>query len=715
MKSSLARDIDSNCDDDVDLATVMSLQRRDHSFTASSRTSSAAWKSVYERVSSLKYLNDGEYQKSPITKSPKKPINKQEFQTIQSHLSQRRRHCMVDTIRRSPGAIPSPQKQIALNQCARTANVLIDKLEVAISSPSGQQQHQWQSRSQRSKAWAQTTVLKAPQANNNNEVGELPQPPSPGSISLKGSPRSVIKFPHSTSEQVDKLEVAISSPSGQQQHQWRSRSQRSKASAQTTVLKASQANNNNEVGELPQPPSPGSISLKGSPRSVIKFPHSTSEQVKEEAKLLQKVLEKNTESNRDQPRKRISNGSCDSLPPLVDFGDCSQSEASLYSGSGESSLQDGADSNLLSPIFVLTRRGSSEERWGSKDDNRDRLSPAMPRTRKKTPKGIKTIDEELTMARKHGRRSMSYTPCHETSSIKKLSPRRKGSLDSAILQPKKDSREGRRDASKFPRKPRRTESKIDPISVTPSSSSLLRGKTSHATPRRSIVTEQMAGSDQSIPQPPLTSSSESPKRKQTTVDLDLQKQSRSEETGILTSEFQEDSPVFAKAFFSRSNNLVSPTEQVLTWTRTRRDNFSDWVLLCKSGSDQVYTYHIHRCIVGLGPRASEYFYKQFQCKDQKSADCNVTSMELLPRAAELVPMMLNYMYNLQPFEIETETAASLRYLATKFGINTLFQAVNAFIKEDMDESNVGIYYTHASVFQDEQLFRAASMLKESAS
>jgi hypothetical protein len=71
-------------------------------------------------------------------------------------------------------------------------------------------------------------------------------------------------------------------------------------------------------------------------------------------------------------------------------------------------------------------------------------------------------------------------------------------------------------------------------------------------------------------------------------------------------------------------------------------------------------------------------------------------MELLPRAAELVPMMLNYMYNLQPFEIETETAASLRYLATKFGINTLFQAVNAFIK-------------------DEQLFRAASMLKESAS
>jgi hypothetical protein len=177
-------------------------------------------------------------------------------------------------------------------------------------------------------------------------------------------------------------------------------------------------------------------------------------------------------------------------------------------------------------------------------------------------------------------------------------------------------------------------------------------------------------------------------------------------------------PIFDKAFYSSSHHRRTMATRSLMWTTDRQSNFSDWTLLIiRVGvsweTSNVDTYHIHKSVVGVGPRPSHFLLDHFE--DQESVFVrNTSSVELFSQAADLVPTMLDHIYGMrgEPLHITTATATALRYLADKFGVETMFREVNEFIQRDLNGSTVDTYNNDAELFKDKQLMQAAFRLQK---
>jgi hypothetical protein len=130
-------------------------------------------------------------------------------------------------------------------------------------------------------------------------------------------------------------------------------------------------------------------------------------------------------------------------------------------------------------------------------------------------------------------------------------------------------------------------------------------------------------------------------------------------------------------------------------------------------SSEMEMYHIHKCIVGLGPRSSQYLLEQFENCCSSSSYQDSCSLDLKREEADLIPTLLDYIYSLdgKPLKVSTTSAAGLRHLADMLGVETLFKEINEFIQSDMDETNVNIYHREALRFDDEQLLEATSKLR----
>lgn len=175
-------------------------------------------------------------------------------------------------------------------------------------------------------------------------------------------------------------------------------------------------------------------------------------------------------------------------------------------------------------------------------------------------------------------------------------------------------------------------------------------------------------------------------------------------------------PVFDPSFFisTTSHHRRTMTSRSLTWTREKEENFSDWVILVVSGwsdSDTAETYHVHRSIVGLGPRASQKLAEDFEDYAlHASSSRNVSILELESSAANVFGLLLDYLYG-KPLAISTTTATALRFLADIMGVERMFCEVNEFIKRDLDGSvSALIYQQDATTFKDDHLLDAAQKI-----
>jgi hypothetical protein len=176
--------------------------------------------------------------------------------------------------------------------------------------------------------------------------------------------------------------------------------------------------------------------------------------------------------------------------------------------------------------------------------------------------------------------------------------------------------------------------------------------------------------------------------------------------------------IFDEEFYSSSHVRRVLATRSLIWTTDRQDNFSDWILLIiRTGvsweTSNVDTYHIHKSVVGVGPRPSLFLLDQFAAQDSVYVR-NTSSVEMFSQAADLVPTMLDYIYGMrgEPLHITTTTATGLRYLADKFGVESMFQEVNEFIQRDLNESTVDTYNNDAVLFKDKKLMQAAIRLQK---
>ena len=225
----------------------------------------------------------------------------------------------------------------------------------------------------------------------------------------------------------------------------------------------------------------------------------------------------------------------------------------------------------------------------------------------------------------------------------------------------------------------------------------------------------------------------------------------------------------------------------LSWRRDPEESLSDWTIIVSSVSTNGYyenvdncdsnddednrvemttKYHIHKVVVGAGPRGSNYFFRLFKnetnsndngvvplltsssspssnqeramvkytapsplrrflfgggyynnyTNNKNDSACNggtarnpedakTSHIELERSAAVAFPIMLDFMYAHSSVDVQatTKTAVALRYLGKVFDIPTLVATVNNFIRHDMTKDNIHIYVQQATVFHDEQI------------
>jgi len=130
-------------------------------------------------------------------------------------------------------------------------------------------------------------------------------------------------------------------------------------------------------------------------------------------------------------------------------------------------------------------------------------------------------------------------------------------------------------------------------------------------------------------------------------------------------------------------------------------------------------YFVHRTVLAVGPRRSEYFARLFHDQQRKkSGKKNIrgsvgTRIELRPTAAEVFPLMLDYIYsdgNTPPDGLCSETAVALRHMSTCFGIRPLFEHITQFIQYHLCAETAPSYLYEAYQFQHSKLLAAALQL-----
>mmetsp|Transcript_16886 Transcript_16886/g.26362 ORF Transcript_16886/g.26362 Transcript_16886/m.26362 type:complete len:404 (-) Transcript_16886:34-1245(-) len=135
----------------------------------------------------------------------------------------------------------------------------------------------------------------------------------------------------------------------------------------------------------------------------------------------------------------------------------------------------------------------------------------------------------------------------------------------------------------------------------------------------------------------------------------------------------------------------------------------------KKKNEGSVEFSVHKNILAVGPHSSQYFARLFLSETELTEHTsNASSIELEPSAAKVFPKMLDFIYSSKHDyvldDITSQDAVPLRHLASYFGVEELFEEVNAFIREDLKYTNAPIYVTEAVIYNDEKILDAASVL-----
>ena len=117
----------------------------------------------------------------------------------------------------------------------------------------------------------------------------------------------------------------------------------------------------------------------------------------------------------------------------------------------------------------------------------------------------------------------------------------------------------------------------------------------------------------------------------------------------------------------------------LSWRQNPSESFSDWTIeVIKEDNTKAQpspagvcaVYHVHRRVLAVGPKKSDYFAKLFK----EIGSANRTQLRLSNREATVFPMALDYIYANSDFDLDTEKAyaVSLRnpnfYCGTNYNV-----------------------------------------------
>jgi hypothetical protein len=142
----------------------------------------------------------------------------------------------------------------------------------------------------------------------------------------------------------------------------------------------------------------------------------------------------------------------------------------------------------------------------------------------------------------------------------------------------------------------------------------------------------------------------------------------------------------------------------LSWRQNPSESFSDWrIEVLQRDTQKKETYHVHRRVLAVGPKRSEYFARLFK----KANSSNKSAIELGSVEAKVFPSVLDHMYTDSKMHLDTEKAYALYSLAEHLEITSVLQSVTEFYSKKMTKGNVVDFLTIAESFRDKTLLQAA--------
>jgi hypothetical protein len=129
--------------------------------------------------------------------------------------------------------------------------------------------------------------------------------------------------------------------------------------------------------------------------------------------------------------------------------------------------------------------------------------------------------------------------------------------------------------------------------------------------------------------------------------------------------------------------------------------------LSRIGSLRVETYHVHKAILSVGPRRSEYFATLFKQSQLSEHSTNTSHINLEESAAEAFPGVLDYIYSDKKIKFTSKNATAVRHLAHYFGVRPLWKYASVFIKGDFGLETAATYLSEAILYHDEKLEQAS--------
>ncbi len=147
----------------------------------------------------------------------------------------------------------------------------------------------------------------------------------------------------------------------------------------------------------------------------------------------------------------------------------------------------------------------------------------------------------------------------------------------------------------------------------------------------------------------------------------------------------------------------------LSWRMDPVFSFSDWTVKVKyRNEDKIDVYHVHKHILSIGQYKCTFFAETFLSENHTNSTAGSTTMELAQGPAEMIPVVLDFLYSPgHELIITTRTACVLRFLSRVFGIWMLNREVVEYVQRDMDLTNMLFYLGNAELYDDDRIMNIA--------
>ena len=148
----------------------------------------------------------------------------------------------------------------------------------------------------------------------------------------------------------------------------------------------------------------------------------------------------------------------------------------------------------------------------------------------------------------------------------------------------------------------------------------------------------------------------------------------------------------------------------LSWRFDPKVSLSDYKIKIRvrGGGAKSKSYHVHKTVLAFGSKKSVYFSRLFQNWGRTSAlemtGHSKSIIELEKPAAEAFPQFLDYIYSPEDtLDINPGNAVALHHLALYFEVSRLQKKALYYCKYNMTIDDCGVYYTHARLYDDDQI------------